>query len=101
MPGGDRTGPMGNGPMTGKQAGFCAGGASPGAGNRFYRRRRNRGGRFDGGMGPGLRRFQGGFEAANTAEESELLRQQAQRLESSLENIKQRLSQLEKNSEDK
>lgn len=24
MPGGDRTGPMGMGPMTGRRAGFCA-----------------------------------------------------------------------------
>ena len=30
MPGGDRTGPMGRGPMTGRAAGFCAGNPSPG-----------------------------------------------------------------------
>ncbi|GAG62874.1 unnamed protein product [marine sediment metagenome] len=30
MPGGDRTGPMGMGPMTGRAAGYCAGFASPG-----------------------------------------------------------------------
>lgn len=27
MPGGDRTGPLGYGPMTGRAGGFCAGGA--------------------------------------------------------------------------
>ncbi|MFW5971797.1 MAG: DUF5320 domain-containing protein, partial [Desulfovermiculus sp.] len=31
MPGGDRTGPMGMGPMTGRGAGFCAGMNQPGA----------------------------------------------------------------------
>ena len=30
MPGGDRTGPMGLGPMTGRAAGFCAGYPAPG-----------------------------------------------------------------------
>ena len=30
MPGGDRTGPMGQGPMTGRGAGYCAGFGMPG-----------------------------------------------------------------------
>lgn len=30
MPGGDRTGPMGEGPMTGRAAGYCAGYDMPG-----------------------------------------------------------------------
>jgi len=30
MPGGDRTGPVGMGPMTGRAAGFCAGFPVPG-----------------------------------------------------------------------
>ncbi len=30
MPGGDRTGPMGSGPMTGRAAGYCAGYPVPG-----------------------------------------------------------------------
>ncbi|MBN2473099.1 MAG: DUF5320 domain-containing protein [Pirellulales bacterium] len=30
MPGGDRTGPMGMGPMTGRAAGYCAGSPVPG-----------------------------------------------------------------------
>ena len=33
MPGGDRTGPMGAGPMTGRRAGYCAGYNSPGYAN--------------------------------------------------------------------
>ncbi len=34
MPGGDRTGPMGMGPMTGRRAGYCAGSGAPGFVNR-------------------------------------------------------------------
>jgi hypothetical protein len=30
MPGGDRTGPLGEGPMTGRAAGYCAGYGTPG-----------------------------------------------------------------------
>jgi hypothetical protein len=36
MPGGDRTGPMGMGPMTGRGAGFCAGFPAPGFMNRGF-----------------------------------------------------------------
>jgi hypothetical protein len=35
MPGGDRTGPMGMGPMTGRAAGYCAGYDAPGYANWF------------------------------------------------------------------
>jgi len=34
MPGGDRTGPAGMGPMTGRAAGFCAGSNAPGYATR-------------------------------------------------------------------
>lgn len=33
MPGGDRTGPMGRGPMTGRGLGLCAGNSNPGYAN--------------------------------------------------------------------
>jgi hypothetical protein len=35
MPGGDRTGPMGMGPMTGRAAGYCAGYSFPGYMNPY------------------------------------------------------------------
>jgi len=38
MPGGDRTGPMGLGPMTGRAAGYCAGFGVPGYVNPFHGR---------------------------------------------------------------
>ncbi len=37
MPGGDRTGPRGEGPRTGRRAGFCSGYKIPGYANRFNR----------------------------------------------------------------
>ncbi len=54
MPGGDRTGPMGMGPMTGRAAGYCAGYGAPGymnpmPGRGFY----GRGGGWGGGRGGG------------------------------------------------
>ena len=44
MPGGDGSGPMGMGPMTGRAAGFCAGYGVPGYMNAYGR----------GGMGRGM-----------------------------------------------
>ncbi len=53
MPGGDRTGPMGYGPMTGRRLGYCAGYQVPGFTNT------------GGGMGMGWRRGRGrGFGRA-------------------------------------
>ena len=53
MPGGDRTGPLGMGPQTGRAAGFCAGYNAPGYSNPMPGRGFNRGGRgfFGGGRG--------------------------------------------------
>jgi hypothetical protein len=55
MPGGDRKGPIGNGPMTGRAAGFCAGNQIPGYSNpdNF---RYGRGYGFGRGFGRGLGR---------------------------------------------
>ena len=46
MPAGDRTGPLGFGPMTGRGAGYCAGYPVPGYANAW-------GGRFGAGLGRG------------------------------------------------
>lgn len=54
MPRGDRTGPAGMGPMTGRGAGFCAGNSNPG----YTSGPGVRGG--GGGMGRGMRRGRGG-----------------------------------------
>ena len=52
MPGGDRTGPVGRGPMTGRRAGFCAGYQVPGYENPSYGFGRG----FGGGLGRGFGR---------------------------------------------
>lgn len=56
MPGGDRTGPWGAGPMTGRGAGFCAGYGMPGYMNPIP----GRGAGFGGGRGRGMGRGFGG-----------------------------------------
>ena len=116
MPGGDRTGPMGAGPMTGRGAGFCAGYNVPGfanpVGGRGLGFGRGRGG-FGRGFGRGWGRGAGwgagggygwsgyGYgqyaqPAAPTKEqEVEGLRNEAQFLKDSLEQINQRLAELE------
>ncbi len=57
MPGGDRTGPLGMGPRTGRGAGFCRGYGVPGYANPWGGRNvgvgRNFGGGFFGGFGGG------------------------------------------------
>ncbi|MBN2160125.1 MAG: DUF5320 domain-containing protein [Spirochaetes bacterium] len=56
MPRGDRTGPLGYGPMTGRGAGYCAGNSVPGYMNPVYGRGRGPGGgRGFGGGGRGWR----------------------------------------------
>ena len=111
MPGGDRTGPMGMGPMTGRAAGFCAGYNIPGYMNPYGGRGMGFG-RAMGGRGGGFGR-RGGFvnfanpavqtayqpgvapAPANDAMELEALRNQAQSIESTLSGIQQRIEELE------
>ncbi len=113
MPGGDRTGPEGFGPMTGRAAGFCAGFPVPGyanpiGGRGYFGRGRGFWGR-GGGRGrrnwfyatglPGWARagYQAGFPATPTAEEEQqALKQQAQYLKESLDAISKRIEELEK-----
>jgi hypothetical protein len=88
MPGGDRTGPLGQGPVTGRGAGFCrgfGGGRGPGIGRGFHR-----------GRGPGMGR--GISYGRRFVEEDEvgILRREAEYLSSSLETVNKRLEQLEK-----
>jgi len=61
MPGGDQTGPMGQGPMTGRAAGNCAGFNQPGWMNRMVGRCFGRGGRGQGGGRGGGGRGRGGW----------------------------------------
>ena len=104
MPKGDRTGPAGMGPMTGRGAGLCGGNPVPGYMNQGLGRGMGRGrghrNRFFAGM-PGWRGmgWSGHFVAdagPTAADEIEILKQQAAFLEKSLAGVNQRLRDLEK-----
>lgn len=124
MPRGDRTGPRGIGPMTGRGAGFCAGVAMPGYENPMpgrglgmdYGRGRGARGRGGGGGGrgwrnmfyatgqPGWMRF--GAQAvpvanADPALEKQALKNQADYLQGELDLIRKRLEEVEKETEQK
>ena len=112
MPGGDQTGPMGSGPMTGRAAGYCAGYGVPGymnplPGRGFWGRGR---GFRGGGRGwrhsyyatglPGWMRW--GYPAwpqygvaPSPQGEMEFLQQQANTLQAELEDIERRMKELE------
>lgn len=120
MPGGDRTGPMGFGPMTGRAAGYCAGYNVPGymspvAGRGFWGR-----GSWGGGRGwrhwlyatglPGWARAGAGFPAWGAwsspyaapvsppmppEAEVDALKVQAGYLEQTLQSLRQRIQKLE------
>lgn len=121
MPGGDRTGPAGMGPMTGRAAGYCAGYEVPGFMNAVPGGGRGmawgRGGGFGRGLGLG---FRGGrrwaapygypapYAAApapqaaygagpSTQQELDMLKEQADYLQNNLEGVRERIQELEKN----
>ncbi len=102
MPLGDRTGPVGAGPRTGRGLGLCNGYAVPGYLNTGYGYGRGagfgRGGGFRRGMGYGFGR---GFgwnyvpAAAPTKEdEKNILETEIKRLTDTAESLKKRLSEL-------
>ena len=118
MPGGDKTGPFGAGPMTGRGAGYCAGFTQPGFANPYVPGRRGgMGGGFGRGRGfgrgfgwgraahgwpagGGYAGAYGGYPAtfgavASGDQEQEALKQQAQYLQQSLDAISKRIAELE------
>lgn len=115
MPGFNRTGPMGAGPMTGGARGFCnpaiAGYRSAAYGALGYGRgggfgrgyRAGMGGGFGRGYGRGYSRgFNGNFPAygapyaIDSASELDMLKAQADAFRNSLDSIQQRIADLEK-----
>jgi hypothetical protein len=112
MPRGDRTGPMGMGAMTGRAAGYCAGFGFPGYANPALGQ--GFGMRFGGGRGwrkmfyatgqPGWMRF-GSYPAISgyptpyqkpdPEMEKRALKNQADALQSELDLVKKRLSEIE------
>lgn len=125
MPRGDRTGPNGMGPMTGRGAGYCSGSGQPGYmnpyGGRFFGRGFGYGAGFGhgGGLGRGWGRGLGyGFSAypsyagavagpfpyaaaqPNPEVEKLDLKHHAEYLEEELKSIRKRLTELEKTGEE-
>ncbi len=113
MPRGDRTGPWGMGPMTGRGAGFCAGYNVPGYMNPGIGRGWGRGWGFGWGRGWGGgrgRRFRGRFrwwagagpwfwsvppQPYDPAVERDFLKSEADALREELVAIEKRLAELE------
>ncbi|MFZ2631981.1 MAG: DUF5320 domain-containing protein [Desulfosalsimonadaceae bacterium] len=113
MPGFDRSGPMGNGPMTGGMRGYCnpaaAGYRASFPGSQGFGRGAGPGRGFRGGMG---RRMKGGFGrksgypptysgqyADDSAAELDGLKAQADALQNSLDVITKRIAAMEKRSD--
>jgi hypothetical protein len=109
MPGGDRTGPQGEGPRTGRGLGYCAdndqpGYASPQQGQGFGFRRWGRGNRgsrgwrnrLNAGFWPG--RGRGGIDIYSDAQDQDVgsLKAQMQELQNTLKEVQNRLDQFEK-----
>lgn len=99
MPGGDRTGPAGQGPMTGRGAGPCGSGQGRGAlGGRGRGFGGGRGGGFGRGRGYGAGRGRGrGFGARtfDTLDEEERDYTESARLRAQIERLEKRLARLE------
>ena len=119
MPGGNRTGPLGMGPMTGRAAGYCVGYGMPGYVNPAFGRGWGMGfgrGRGFGGGGRGWRHWYyasgspgwmrwGGYPAPyqkpDPQAEKRMLESEAETLRSELDFIKERLSQIESKTNNK
>ncbi len=114
MPFGDRTGPRGIGPRTGRGFGYCSGSGVPGYMNNVGGRGAGFG--WGGGWGPG---FGGGFGRGagwgrgygaayapppynpDPKTRASALRAQADELEAALDNIKRELENIDKNNTNK
>ncbi len=100
MPGGDQTGPMGAGPMTGRGAGFCPGNRMPGYTQRDFGRGMGGGRGLGRGWGRGMgARFHAWWQNApvsqpNPVDEREMLQQEASYLKDQIEQVQTRLNQL-------
>ncbi len=93
MPRGDRTGPTGQGPRTGRAAGFCAGYDVAGCDNPEPRRGAGMGRGRGWGRGRGMGRGYGGLapQEANASAELQVLRDQMAGMQARLDAVLSRL----------
>lgn len=116
MPSGDRTGPVGQGSMTGRSLGYCAGYDTPGFTRGFgggmrrgfgSGRGMGRGGGYGRGLSRGLRfgwpqafyAQANPWKAPDKEEEIKILKSQAEELSRTQKEIEKRLKDLEKGSD--
>ncbi len=92
MPGRDGSGPAGEGAMTGRGAGFCAGNAGFGYGRYFRRGRRGENG-FPGVPGRNRGFFRRSFPVQNFEVNREMLLEDEKILQQELENTRKRLAE--------
>lgn len=105
MPGGDRTGPCGEGPQTGRSMGYCSGHDAPGyvyPGSGF-RRHVHKGWRFRRGMGA---RFQGSFDGfypdyTESVSERTLIENEIRVLKDQMSYLEDKLARVEQTKKDK
>ena len=97
MPRGDRTGPTGAGPMTGRAAGYCKGFVAPGSASFGGGRGRGMGGGRGFGRGYGRGGIAPVAPAVAPTGDQELagLKQQAQQLQADMDLIQSRIQELE------
>jgi len=109
MPGGDGTGPIGRGPMTGRAAGFCSGYSGPGYANPGYGRGLGRGwgrgfGRGYWGRGRGFwwrgdytePHYRNIYSKPSKEEEKAYLEEMVNGLEEEIKDIRNRIQELSK-----
>ncbi len=109
MPQGNQTGPMGQGPRTGRRLGLCSGYDSPGYTKGFGNGKERENGRgmklgrgMRQGIGSGFRNaFRGFSQMSSLSKQDELalLKSQADELKRSQDAILKKLSELEKNND--
>jgi len=110
MPGGDRNGPLGQGPGTGRASGYCYGFDTPGY-MKGRGRGMGRGFRFRGGFGrrrafgrgwdfsPGFQSYMPGYPwipSFSREDEIKMLKSESEALKRSQKEIEKRLGELEK-----
>ena len=105
MPGGDGTGPVGRGPMTGRGLGLCAGYSSPGYSTPGYGRGWGRGfGRRYWGRGRGFwwrgdytePHYRNIYSKPSKEEEKTYLKEMVNSLEEEIKDIRNRIQELSK-----
>ncbi len=99
MPRGDGTGPLGEGPLTGRRMGYCAGFSVPGFMNPGFGRGFGRGFRYRARFAQRIPVRWSQPQALTKAEEKQLLQEELKALKQEMREIEARLKEIEKKKE--